>query len=85
MKSAVLSLITAIAILFTGCAVTVPRAKRTAEANGMSNVNVLGLDPFSCSDSDMYFGRVVSGSINGHQQKVTVCCGWLTKGCTVRY
>jgi len=55
------------------------------EAMGMTDVQIIGYSPFSCSNDD--FSSTEFSAVNSQGQHVNgvVCCGLLFKNCTVRW
>jgi hypothetical protein len=58
---------------------------RTLEAHGFTNVTVTGWSAFECSDRDTFSTGFEATNVQGQRVNGTVCCGLMTKGCTVRF
>lgn len=59
--------------------------RRTLESEGYTDVQVDGYSWFVCSDDDVFATKFTAKNANGKIVYGTVCCGFLTKGCTVRF
>jgi hypothetical protein len=58
---------------------------RTLHAAGFTDVHTTGWSPFMCSKDDTFETGFVAKNPQGAKVKGTVCCGFLFKGCTVRF
>jgi len=61
-----------------------PEARRVAEYEGITNVEMTGYQFFSCSKDDWYHTGF-RGTKNGHTIYGVVCSGILFKSATLRY
>lgn len=59
--------------------------RRTLEDAGYSNISTTGYSWWSCGDDDTFATGFSAKNPAGKQVSGTVCCGWLTKGCTIRF
>jgi len=60
-------------------------AQRTLEAQGFTDARFTGWTPFVCGSGDWSATGFVAKNPKGVEVEGTVCCGLLTKGCTVRF
>jgi hypothetical protein len=79
----------ALGILPGQCAPGPGEAAAAASAMGFRDVTVtdttrIGVTFTACSKSDMVAHDVSGTNPTGQRVKLTVCCGWPFKGCTVR-
>lgn len=58
---------------------------RTLQAHGFTDITFTGWSPFVCSKDDRFSTGFTARNSAGQQVSGTVCCGLLTKGCTVRF
>jgi len=58
---------------------------RTLRAAGFTNISTTGYSLFACSDDDAFHTGFRAMNSRGEMVTGTVCCGFLTKGCTVRF
>lgn len=79
-------------LLMVGCGEMVDedRAVKTAEANGFTQVRVAkqhGLAPglYGCAKDDAVAFDVEGTNVAGKRAQMTVCCGLVLKGCTIRH
>ncbi len=70
-------------LLLASCSADNVKVKSILEAEGCSNINVSGWEPFCCDKSDT-FTNSFTCTRNGHEVSGCVCSGVL-KGYTVRY
>lgn len=78
------------ALVGCGEAVSPSRAKRAAEDSGFTDVVVLkqhGFSPglYGCDEHDDVAFEVSAKNPKGDQVSMTVCCGLVWKGCTIRH
>ena len=72
-------------LLLSGCLIDAASTVRTLEDSGFSNVQITGYSWWVCGEHDTYHTGFVATNPAGRRVSGTVCCGWLTKGCTVRF
>lgn len=60
-------------------------ARRTLHKAGYTDVQITGYDPFECGDDDSFHTGFIAKNPRGETVSGTVCCGWMTKGCTIRF
>jgi hypothetical protein len=58
---------------------------RTLEDSGYSNIQTTGYSWFECGDGDAFHTGFTATNPVGRRVSGTVCCGWMTKGCTIRF
>jgi hypothetical protein len=58
---------------------------RTLKAHGFTEIRTTGFEPFECSDSDTFATGFTARNVQGLIVRGAVCCGMMTKGCTVRF
>lgn len=58
---------------------------RTLHAAGFTDVHTTGWEPFMCGESDTFKTGFVATNPAGARVKGAVCCGFMFKGCTVRF
>lgn len=56
-----------------------------AEKHGLANVRITGWNPLECSDGDSIARGFRATNANGRDVTGTICCGYMLKGCTVRW
>lgn len=77
-------LLLVLSVLALGC--TDESSTREAlEAQGMTDVQIVGYAPFSCSKDDGTSTGFTATNPQGRRVEGVVCCGWLFKNCTVRW
>lgn len=76
---------TAIAVLMLVGCTDESSTRRTLENAGYSNIQTTGYSPFECGDDDTFHTGFTATNPAGKRVSGTVCCGWLTKGCTIRF
>lgn len=67
-----------------GCGVNVKSATNALEAQGITNVKILGYSFFGCSEDDTFRSNFTGIGSNGKPISGTVCQG-VWKGTTIRY
>lgn len=71
-------------LAMTGC--TDEAATRsTLDKSGYTDIVITGYSPWVCGDDDTYETGFRAKNPAGKIVEGTVCCGALTKGCTVRF
>lgn len=60
-------------------------ARSTLHKAGYSDIKVGGYAWFECGENDRFQTKFTAKNPAGHYTNGTVCCGWLTKGCTIRF
>lgn len=60
-------------------------AKRLLEAQGMTEVEITGYEPFDCSEEDTLQTGFRAKGPTGKPVSGTVCCGIVLRNCTVRF
>ena len=68
-----------------GCFTNETDTRRTLEAQGFIDIEITGWSPWSCSEDDYTETGFRAVNTKGLIVTGTVCCGLLTKGCTVRF
>ena len=68
-----------------GCEGDVDHARKLVEDAGYTNVIVGGPDRITCDDSDTLSNIFEAKAASGAAVRGIVCCGLLTKGCTIRF
>jgi hypothetical protein len=58
---------------------------RTLKAHGFTSITTTGFSWFECSDKDTFSTGFEATNVTGRRVSGTVCCGWMAKGCTVRF
>jgi hypothetical protein len=82
MRNTILAVI--VGILFAGCT-NESDTIRTLQNAGFSNVNVTGYSWFECGQDDTFHTGFEATNPTGMRVSGTVCCGFLGKGCTIRF
>lgn len=59
--------------------------KRTLEMHGFTDIKTTGFVPFTCGKNDSFATGFRAKNPAGRVVEGTVCCGFLGKGCTVRF
>lgn len=57
----------------------------TLQNAGFSDVEILGYAWFECGEDDTYHTEFRAKNPKGVVVEGTVCCGMLSKGCTIRF
>jgi len=57
----------------------------TLHKHGFSDVQTTGYEFWECGEDDTFHTGFVATNPAGQRVRGTVCCGWLDKGCTVRF
>jgi hypothetical protein len=83
MKNSFLLIVAAL-VLLVGCT-DESSTVRTLEAAGYSNVQTTGYEFFECGEDDTFHTGFIATNPKGKRVSGTVCCGWLAKGCTIRF
>lgn len=73
-----------IALLLLGCTDST-NTIRTLEDSGFSDITVTGYSFFACGQDDTFHTGFRAKNQAGKFVEGTVCCGMMTKGCTVRF
>ena len=80
----IILIIVAICLLVISC--TAPdRTKETLEKAGYANIETGEYDLFSCGKDDTFATKFTADNPVGQRVSGTVCCGFLFKGCTIRF
>lgn len=58
---------------------------RTLDSAGYTDIHTTGYSWFECGKDDTYHTGFTAKNPAGKQVSGTVCCGMLTKGCTIRF
>jgi hypothetical protein len=75
----------AIALALALAACTSPdKAQKTLEAQGFTNIKILGYAPMSCADDDSTCTKFEAKAPSGRRVHGAVGCGYMFKGCTIR-
>lgn len=77
-------IVVALSLLLVSCT-TEADTVRTLRANGFTDIQTTGWSPFVCSKDDTFETGFRAKNARGETVTGTVCCGFLTKGCTVRF
>lgn len=73
-----------VAALVVGCT-NKEDANRALNAQGFTNIEILGYDFFGCSKDDFYHTKFSADNISGIRVTGTVCSGFMFKNATIRY
>ena len=84
MKKVLLVVLVVCATFISGCT-DEESSRRALHAQGFTDISFTGWSPLVCSDSDTFSTGFSAKNPNGQYVNGTVCCGLLTKGCTIRY
>lgn len=60
-------------------------ARRTLQAQGLTDVTITGWSAFSCSEDDFTSTGFKATNVQGNRVSGAVCCGMLFKNCTIRW
>jgi hypothetical protein len=60
------------------------KAHKTLEAQGYTNIKILGYAPMSCADDDSTCTKFEATALSGRRVRGAVGCGYVFKGCTIR-
>ena len=71
-------------MLFSGCTDD-SNSVRTLRSAGYSNIKITGWEPFSCSEDDGFSTGFKATNPTGQTVTGVVCCGFVFKGCTIRF
>jgi hypothetical protein len=74
----------ALAILALACT-DEDNTVRTLQAHGFTNIQTTGFNPWSCGQDDTFSTGFIATNASGQKVSGTVCCGFIGKGCTVRF
>ncbi len=80
----VLGFLTLFAVMVIGCT-DEANTRRTLSNSGYSDIQITGYSWFECGDDDLFHTGFTAKNPVGKQVDGTVCCGALTKGCTIRF
>jgi hypothetical protein len=58
---------------------------RTLSSAGYTDIITTGYDMWACGDDDTYSTGFNAKNPAGQIVTGTVCCGFMTKGCTIRF
>lgn len=72
-------------LLALACCTNEDGAREALEGMGYTNITIEGYDPFSCAKSDDTCTKFEADGPTGKRVKGVVGCGFLFKGCTVRF
>ena len=70
--------------LIAACS-TSDRSSETLKKAGYSDIETTGWAPLTCSNDDTYSTGFVATNPAGDKVDGVVCCGLLTKNCTIRF
>lgn len=71
-------------VMLSGCTDD-SNTRRTLEDAGYSNISTGDYSWWTCGDDDTFATQFTATNPAGKRVSGTVCCGWLTKGCTIRF
>lgn len=74
-----------LAALGVGCTPSDAEARRTLDAYGFTDVELTGYSWMGCGDDDSTSTGFTAVNAKGDAVQGVVCCGFLTKACTVRF
>lgn len=72
-------------VLFLAACSAPDRSREVLEQQGYTNVEITGWSAFSCSDDDGFSTGFTALSPADKPVRGAVCCGLLTKACTIRF
>lgn len=61
------------------------KSREVLQQEGYTNIEITGWSPFMCSEDDEWSTGFEATNAAGQRVEGTVCCGTLTKGCTIRH
>lgn len=67
------------------CGSPSPKLARAVENHGLKDVTVRGWAFASCDQTDLTEREFTATRADGQRVSGFICCGWLFKGCTVRW
>ena len=73
-----------IAMLFSSCT-NEADSVRTLQNSGFTDIRTTGWSPMSCSKDDTFETGFSAKNPAGQRVSGVVCCGFVFKGCTVRF
>lgn len=82
-KPQILLLVLTIILALSGCTSS-DDARRILEADGYTNIQIIGYQWFDCAKDDFYHTGFTAQK-NGKTISGTVCAGLLFKGATIRF
>lgn len=77
--------ITVLSLAFVGGCTDDNRTISTLENAGFTNIRTTGYSMFACGKDDTFRTGFVATNPVGKEVRGTVCCGFLAKGCTIRF
>jgi len=75
---------TVLALVLTACT-DESNTRKTLHNAGFTDVEITGYSFFECGEDDTYHTGFKAKNPHGDTVTGTVCCGMLTKGCTIRF
>lgn len=72
-------------ILATASCMAPDRTRATLRKAGFEDVRVTGYEPLACGKDDWYSTGFSGKNSKGQHVSGVVCCGLLTKQCTIRF
>lgn len=72
-------------VLLTVACTDEENSVRALKAHGFVNIRTIGYTWFECGKDDTFHTGFEATNANGQRVKGTVCCGFLGKGCTIRF
>ncbi len=73
-----------IALVLLGCT-DESATVRTLQSAGFTEIRTTGWSAFACGQDDTFATGFTAKNPAGQTVSGAVCCGFLTKGCTVRF
>lgn len=71
-------------VLLAGCT-DESSARDSLDAQGFTDIVITGWEPFSCGEDDDTSTGFTAINSNGEPVEGVVCCGFVFKGCTIRW
>lgn len=68
-----------------GCSGDADHARTLIESSGFRDVNIGGPSRWSCGGDDTFSNTFTARGGAGRRVEGVVCCGFLTKACTIRF
>lgn len=72
-------------VLLAGCWTAPNKAVNTLDNAGFTEITTTGYTFFACGEDDVSATGFKAKNPNGKVVTGTVCCGLLTKSCTIRF
>ena len=78
-------MIALVALLMLGGCTDEHNSRKTLRSSGYFDIEITGYSWFECGDNDTFHTGFRAKNPRGEAVEGTVCCGFLAKGCTVRF